>query len=156
MDPAAYLTTSYYDHWLTALETLMVEHGHVDPDELRARGGGCPHRVNPVHPGATAPAAVLPAGAPARFDAGDRVVVRRLEHHGHSRCPGYLLGVPGQVVRRREPATFDDAAAHGAPRTETVYLVRFRSEDVWGPPSRSHEILVELWETHLDHGVPPR
>lgn len=148
MDPAAYLSTSYYEHWLSALETLMVEQGHLDDDELRARGGGTPHRVNAVHPESSAPPAV--AAAP-RFDSGDRVTVRRSTRHGHSRCPGYLDGVEGRVVKRVATWTLDDAAAHGAPRREQVYLVRFRSDDVWGPPCESHEILVELWETHLEH-----
>lgn len=37
MGGVAYLTTSYYEHWLAALETLMVEGGHVTAEELAAR-----------------------------------------------------------------------------------------------------------------------
>ena len=37
MDPAHYLQTSYYEHWLNSLETLLVEKGVVTPDELEAR-----------------------------------------------------------------------------------------------------------------------
>ena len=37
MAPAHYLTTSYYEHWLHAIETLSVEKGLVSRDELEAR-----------------------------------------------------------------------------------------------------------------------
>jgi nitrile hydratase len=37
MDPAHYLESSYYEHWLTALETLLVENGALTRQELAAR-----------------------------------------------------------------------------------------------------------------------
>jgi nitrile hydratase subunit beta len=37
MDPAHYLESSYYEHWLTAIETLLVEKGVLTWDELAAR-----------------------------------------------------------------------------------------------------------------------
>ncbi len=37
MDPAAYLATSYYEHWLHGLESLLAERGQVTPAELQAR-----------------------------------------------------------------------------------------------------------------------
>jgi nitrile hydratase len=36
MEPAQYLNTSYYEHWLHSLERMMVEKGQVAPDELEA------------------------------------------------------------------------------------------------------------------------
>lgn len=36
MDPAHYLETSYYEHWLHSLETLLVENGAVTREELDA------------------------------------------------------------------------------------------------------------------------
>lgn len=35
MPPAAYLDASYYERWLVAIETLLVEKGHVPEAELR-------------------------------------------------------------------------------------------------------------------------
>ena len=40
MDPAHYLTSSYYEHWLTGVSTLLVEAGRVSSDELDRRAGG--------------------------------------------------------------------------------------------------------------------
>ena len=37
MDPAEYLATSYYEHWLHGLETLLVEKGLITAEELAAR-----------------------------------------------------------------------------------------------------------------------
>ena len=37
MDPHEYLITTYYEHWLHAMETLLVEHGLLTREELDAR-----------------------------------------------------------------------------------------------------------------------
>ena len=37
MGAPAYLNTSYYEHWLHAYETLLVEKGVLSADELAAR-----------------------------------------------------------------------------------------------------------------------
>ncbi|HEU0196834.1 MAG TPA: hypothetical protein VFQ88_06410 [Nevskiaceae bacterium] len=37
MPPAEYLESSYYEHWLFALEALMIEDGSVTRTELDAR-----------------------------------------------------------------------------------------------------------------------
>ena len=36
MDPAEYQTSSYYEHWLHSLETLLVEKGVIKEQELEA------------------------------------------------------------------------------------------------------------------------
>jgi nitrile hydratase beta subunit len=37
MDPADYLESSYYEHWLHAIETLLIEKGVITKQELTAR-----------------------------------------------------------------------------------------------------------------------
>lgn len=37
MDPAHYLESSYYEHWLEAVETLLLEKGTIRREELEAR-----------------------------------------------------------------------------------------------------------------------
>ncbi len=37
MDPAHYLESSYYEHWLASLETLLTEKGAISRQELDAR-----------------------------------------------------------------------------------------------------------------------
>src|SRR5439155_23533023 len=80
MDPAHYLTASYYERWLTALGTLLVEKGVVTVDEL-ARGG--PH-FPLSRPAALALAETRGArAAGARFAVGDLVRVRPSHPVGH-------------------------------------------------------------------------
>jgi hypothetical protein len=40
MEPAHYLGSSYYEHWLTAAATLAVESGRITREELESRAGG--------------------------------------------------------------------------------------------------------------------
>jgi nitrile hydratase beta subunit len=37
MDPAEYLSSTYYEHWLHAMETLLVEKGALSRGELEKR-----------------------------------------------------------------------------------------------------------------------
>ena len=39
MDPAHYLESSYYEHWLCAMETLLIEKGVLSQAELDAKIG---------------------------------------------------------------------------------------------------------------------
>src|SRR5215472_1154047 len=40
MQPAHYLNSGYYEHWLTGVTTLLVERGLLTRDELTAATGG--------------------------------------------------------------------------------------------------------------------
>src|SRR5919198_493201 len=48
MDPASYLTTSYYEHWMAALATLLVEKGVVADQDLEGRAQSGFLRGRPV------------------------------------------------------------------------------------------------------------
>ena len=74
MDPGHYLTSGYYEHWLTAAASLAAGHGLATGSELEARAGGRFALSGPVlaPPVADAGPGV---GAP-RFGAGDRARVR--------------------------------------------------------------------------------
>jgi nitrile hydratase beta subunit len=37
MDPAEYLRSSYYEHWLHTVEAILIEKGVIGRDELEAR-----------------------------------------------------------------------------------------------------------------------
>ena len=37
LQPAEYLSSSYYEHWLHAVETLLMERGVIKPEELAAK-----------------------------------------------------------------------------------------------------------------------
>ena len=92
-----------------------------------------------------------PATRP-RFVAGQGVRVRRMHPVGHTRCPRYVRGALGVVERVRGADELPDLAAYGrdAP-VEPVYVVAFRSDELWGrgeePP---WTVALDLWESYLE------
>src|SRR5215470_928926 len=130
MEPGHYLTSSYYEHWLTAAATLAVEHGLVTRADLEERSGGRFPLSGPV----LAPPIVDPGEGVSepRFRVGDRVLVREWHAAGHTRCPRYIRGKAGVVVRVDGTHSLPDVEAHCvARRFEPTYSVRFDAADLW-------------------------
>jgi nitrile hydratase subunit beta len=149
MAPGHYLTSGYYEHWLTAAASLAVEHGLVTRAELEARAGGWFPLSGPV----LAPP-VVDAGPDVtrpRFGAGDRVRAREWHPPGHTRCPGYVRGKAGVVVRVDGTHSVPDIEAHGtARRHEPTYSVRFDAADLWRDGQRGVWVHVDLWDSYLE------
>jgi nitrile hydratase len=153
LDPALYLTASYYGRWLAAHEIRLVERGLLTSDDVDARVGPA------ARPSATPPLG-LPAGSddegpqrdvarPARFAAGDRVTVRDVHPRGHTRVPRYIRGRHG-TVRLVHPAfVFPDSRAHGrGADPQYVYAIAFQARDLWG--EGDHVVHVDVFEPHLE------
>ena len=149
MDPAHYLGSTYYEHWLTAVATLLVEAGMVDGDDLAARAGAFPlsrpalvTAEDPV-PG---PDVVEP-----RFGVGDRVRVRDVRFSGHTRCPGYVRGRTGTVVATGPDAPVPELEAHRRERVvEPTYAVRFDLTELWGDGAEAGAVHVDLYDRYLE------
>ena len=149
MAPGHYLTSDYYEHWLTAAATLAVEHGLVSRSELEARAGGPFPLSGPV----LAPPVVgnEPGATRAQFKVGDRVRVREAHPAGHTRCPGYVRGKTGSVVRVDGVYSVPDVEAHGSVRRyEETYSVRFDAAEVWCDGQRRVWLYVDLWDSYLE------
>jgi nitrile hydratase subunit beta len=150
MDPASYLTTSYYEHWLTALGTLLVEKGLLAEQELEGRAPSGFPRARPVLTDrAPRPPA---AGEAPHFEVGERVRVRDLHPPGHTRCPRYVRGREGVIVRADRPAPLPDVEAHDDdPPEEPTYCVRFDARELWGDQAEpGTEVTVDLWRSYLE------
>ena len=150
MDPKHYLSSSYYEHWLTATATLLVEMGIVTLAELEAGVGGC----IPLSAPARADSGISPAASVAapRFAVGSPIVVRNLHPLGHTRCPRYVRGRRGVVTRVDGVFALPDVAAHTSQRCEQyAYNVRFDSRELWGSAADSAvAVYVDLWESYLE------
>lgn len=156
MDALHYLSSRYYEHWVTGVATRLVETGIVDADELERRAGGRFPLARPVLASTvTDPGADRPHP---RFASGDRVRVRSHSHRGHTRAPHYVRGRVGQVVRVDGVASVPDVEAHagdGLTRQEPVYCVRFDGVEVWGDAGAEAgtAVHVDLWESYLEEAT---
>ena len=86
-----------------------------------------------------------------RFGPGDRVRVRDWHPPGHTRCPRYVRGKTGVVVRVDGVHSVPDVEAHGAARRrEPTYSVKFDAADLWGDGQRGVSVHADLWDSYLE------
>lgn len=146
--PARYLTSSYYERWLLAAETLLVERGIVSGEELKSLAQ--PELMSVALPAVSPKAVPAKAKLRARFKAGDRVRVRNIHPLGHTRSPRYVRGKTGVVRRLRGIYVLPDTNAHRAGENrQHVYLVEFSARELWGRNDRE-VLMIDLWEDYLE------
>jgi nitrile hydratase len=152
MDPAHYLGSSYYEHWLTAVATLLIERGIVEPEELDGGFGESFLVARPMRAPRWRADRTATAAQPTRFRVGDRVRVREMHPRGHTRCPRYVRGRRGVVERCEGECVLPDAEVHGEqPPTEQTYCVRFDSAELWGAEAEPDAtVSVDLWDSYLE------
>ena len=151
--PARYLASSYYERWLAAAETLLVERGIVTREELLAK------QQASTNPNLIANA--VPARGPvksksaktrrARFTKGDRVRARNINPTGHTRLPRYVRGKTGIVERDWGVFVFPDTNAHHAgDKPQHCYCVAFDARELWGKSAGRERLYIDLWEDYLE------
>lgn len=144
MPAARYLDASYYERWLTAMETLLVEKAVVTREELATGRAVTPAPQPPLRPPDDRPP-LRP-----RFQIGQRVVTRNAHPLGHTRMPRYVRGRHGVVRTINGPFLLPDTNAHRHSRDwEPVYAVEFSARELWGRDD-DDAICVDLWESYLE------
>jgi nitrile hydratase beta subunit len=156
--PARYLASSYYERWLAATETLIVEGGIATREELLAK------QDPSIDPNLIANAIPVRGPSPvkdkkpssARFAKGDRVRARNINPAGHTRLPRYVRGKAGVVARDWGVFVFPDTNAHHAgTKPQHCYSVVFDARELWGKPANSRErVHIDLWEDYLEPIAP--
>jgi len=149
MAPEHYLSSPYYEHWLTGAATMAVEAGVTTQDELDRRAGGHFPLSHPDR--GVLPDDLTPRTTP-RFAVGDEVRVRQWHPPGHTRAPRYVQGRRGTVVRIDGAHSIDDIEAHGGGSVaDPVYSVRFTSRELWGEAGADGDVMhVDLFERYLE------
>ncbi len=160
--PDYYLQTPYYERWLTGLESLFIEAGHVSREQLRERAEAfeagevsVPERIDPettetIQAGIAASYGSEREPTQPAFAVGDRVRVAKRHPSGHTRCPRYVRGAVGEIAAHRGTHVYPDANAHGEERAEPLYNVRFDAADLWGADQTDADtVRIELWEPYL-------
>jgi nitrile hydratase subunit beta len=172
MNPAEYLSVSYYEHWLHSVVDLLDQKGILSIADLEAKMAQIkdrPRSEDGADKGGRSATALLRSemvpGALAaghstradvaiepRFKVGQRVRAKNLQFLGHTRLVRYVKGKVGVVETDFGVFTLPDTMAHGdIPTPQHVYSISFTSEELWGPeadPKNSSR--VGLWEDYLD------
>lgn len=164
MDPAHYLASTYYEHWLDGITRILIEKGAINPDDLEARAAFfAEHPETPITEVVSAPAERLPASAeamrwsvreahaPARFAPGDRVITRNIHPAGHTRLPRYARGKRGVIHALHGVHVFPDTSAHGrGEQPQPLYSVAFDAQELWGDAAEPNQtVYLDLWESYL-------
>jgi nitrile hydratase len=147
MDPAWYLASPYYEHWLAAAATGLLEAGVITQAELDERLGASFTVARPIR--AARLAEPGPSSDKHRYGVGDRVRVREWHPLGHTRAPRYVQGKRGTVVRLDGVFSVPDVEYHcDELRNEPTYSVRFEALELWGEDGSA--VHVDLWESYLE------
>ncbi len=162
MPPAGYLAATYYEKWLYALESLLVEKGAVTPEEL-ANGHAAappPAKATGSLGGGSGVESFDDSAVKLRFDkrfkpgfkVGDRVVARNLNPEHHTRLPRYARGKRGVVRYDQGVFVFPDTHAHGqGGKPQHVYTVVFEAKELWGPDRNERApVYLDCWEDYLE------
>ncbi len=161
LPPARYLSSTYYEIWLTALERQLEEHGLVSAAEREA-GRPLTERPAPVARTLAAPdvpatlgrggPTVRDAPAPPRFGEGDAVRARNMHPPTHTRLPRYVRDHVGVVDRVQGCHIFPDTHAHGhGEQPQWLYTVRFDARELWGEHADpTVRVSVDAFEPYLE------
>lgn len=153
--PDRYLASSYYDRWIRAIATLLIEHGAVARETMVSRGA-LPGGVAAAPAARVAPVKANARRMKAKYRAGDRVRARNMNPPGHTRLPRYVRGRAGIIRRDLGVFVFPDTNAHHAGEDpQHVYSVEFTARELWGKRARER-VYLDLWEDYLEPAAPAR
>ncbi len=157
IDPADYLTRSYFDQWMQTYAAMLVDSGAFSVAELAA-AADAPAAERTLSGRRLDPAAMDKgrgfdreiAEAP-KFAIGEPVRTKDLGRAGHTRLPGYARGRVGAIDHSYGAHVFADASAEGRERAEPLYSVKFAADTLWPEAAGRREwVYVDLWESYLD------
>ena len=166
-DPAHYLSSTYYEHWLHGLELLLLENGLVTAQELQSGKSGSASKFPAATPDkvqkilASGAPTLLPEKTSNKFALEQSVVVRNDHPKWHTRAPTYIKGIAGKVVKLHSAHIYADEHARSGQKTpEHLYSVRFEGADIWGQDAEPNScVYIDLFEPYLlsleEHQLAP-
>ena len=160
MPPPSYLAATYYEKWLHALESLLVEKGVVTREELESGHAAASAAARASErPDGGAVDSFDSSAVKLRFDKkyksafrpGDRVIARNFNPEHHTRLPRYARGKRGVVRYDQGVFVFPDTHAHGqGGKPQHVYTVEFDAEELWGADRNERApVYLDCWEDYL-------
>jgi len=164
MDPARYLSASYYERWIDVAERILVEKVVVSESELTDRldvlrenpEASLPRREDPelierLRAASFGPRAPRHDGPQPCFSIGDHVITSNMHPTGHTRLPRYARGKRGVIHQIRGAAALADASALGQIELQVVYSVNFDARALWGDSAEpAARVYLDLWESYFE------
>jgi nitrile hydratase beta subunit len=160
LPPDVYLASSYYKKWFLGLQDVLVARGYLAADEVM-HGHACT-AAKPLKRGAFKLDDVerimvrgrfgRPAGAPAKFKAGDLVRAKNIHPATHTRLPRYVRGHLGVIERDHGAQVFPDSAAIDAGENpQWLYTVVFEALELWGGDADpTVKVSIDAFEPYLE------
>jgi nitrile hydratase beta subunit len=156
------LRHSYFERWVMATETLLLEAGLVNENELKTGkkefDADMTNR-SPIGPQVLIEAFIAGASLefpsdsqPARFKVGQSVRVTVNAPKDHTRVPRYLRGRVGTVTHDSGVFQFADTVAAGKGQCpQHCYTIAFPAHSLWGESAEAGETInADLWESYLE------
>lgn len=165
--PDRYLTSSYYEKWMIALENALMAKGLLTREELEAKSSEFRDSPDMVVPRREDPEATrqvienirlrLPlskspdADIRPAFQAGDAVRALNINPQGHTRLPRYIRGKLGTIEKLYKIQDIQDHVPESELGPQTVYSVRFEGVELWGAAAEENQSLyIDMWESYLE------
>ena len=160
LDPALYLSSSYYQRWLYRTENLLVDHGLVSREEIETPPANRNTKISReplslddilTRQRNTRSARLNDEVAP-RYHMGDQVRARNIHPKGHTRIPRYVRGRLGVIDRDHGVFIFPDTNAVFAGKSpQHLYSVCFTAREIWGTKAVvTDKVYVDLWDEYLE------
>jgi nitrile hydratase len=158
MDPAHYLGSSYYEHWLHGLQLLLVSEGLLSADELATMNAQPSNTFVPVAKDQVA--GILQSGAPTslpqetpqQYQVGELIITHNAHPKSHTRLPRYIRGRIGEIINHHGAHIFPDVhASTGEKKPEHLYTVKFTGEQLWGASTAEPNtaVNVDVFEPYI-------
>jgi nitrile hydratase subunit beta len=165
MEPAHYLTSSYYERWLYVKIEDLIEQGIITRQELAEKiayyraspEAALPRREDPEAVRRHVEAIKAPGShrrdmaiQPA-FRVGDFVRTRNEHPRGHTRLPRYARDKRAQVVRYYGIQDIDDTGPAGEELgPQPLYAVRIEGRELWGTSAEPNSaVYLDMWESYI-------
>lgn len=157
MEPATYLSISYFEKWCLNNMTQFILAGDFTLEEVLSGRTEKSDQPNPPS-GLEGARARLKANevffdrqidAPPLFAVGDVVLTKEHIDARHTRLARYARGKSGTILAHHGAHVFADAAAAGDERAEHLYTVEFSARTLWGNSANPRDsVTLDLWESY--------
>lgn len=169
MNPADYLSASYYEKWMHARTQGLLEKGIFTQQELEAKikyfaehQDAQPPVVQDAEKLERALQSLVkqqppdPAQPnPPKFKAGDMIRAKNMHPVGHTRLPRYCRGKLGVVDHYYDYWWVDDTPPAGEEHAiEPLYRIKFEARELWGDEAEPNQVLyIDMFESYLETSV---